>query len=211
MQKKDEVSMSVVRRLPRYYRFLNELNENGIVRISSKELSEKMGFTASQIRQDFNCFGGFGQQGYGYNIPPLCAEIASILGVDKKRPSILIGAGHMGTALISHVPFESLGFELIGVFDNSKKVIGTTINNQAVLDFSNIAEFYKEHSPEMAILCVPKDNVDEVVKELYMLGIKAFWNFSHFDIAVKYPGAIVENVHINDSMMTLSYKLSKIK
>ena len=126
--KKQNVSMSVICRLPRYYRFLSELAKKGETRISSKELSEKMGFTASQIRQDFNCFGGFGQQGYGYNAAQLCEEIEKILGIQKRHPCILVGAGNLGRAITGHMPFEQLGFSLIGVFDNAPTVIGRTIS-----------------------------------------------------------------------------------
>ena len=172
-QKKQNVSMSVIRRLPRYYRFLSELGKNGATRISSKELSEKMGFTASQIRQDFNCFGGF-----------------------------------LGKAIAGHMPFEQLGFSLIGVFDNAKRVIGGKISGNEILDYATVEEFYQEHHPVMAILCVPREYVEGVSDELYSLGIHSFWNFSHYDITMKHPDAIVENVHMNDSLMTLSYKLA---
>ena len=208
IQKKQNVSMSVIRRLPWYYRFLTELGKKGETRISSKELSQKMGFTASQIRQDFNCFGGFGQQGYGYNVAQLCQEIEKILGIQKRHPCILVGAGNLGKAIAGHMPFEQLGFSLIGIFDNAKRVIGTKISGQEVLDYAVIEEFYKAQHPLMAILCIPQEYVESVSDELYALGIHSFWNFSHFDIALKHPDAIVENVHMNDSLMTLSYKLA---
>ncbi len=206
--KKQNVSMSVIRRLPRYYRFLTELGKKGETRISSKELSQKMGFTASQIRQDFNCFGGFGQQGYGYNVPQLCQEIEKILGIQKRHPCILVGAGNLGKAIAGHMAFEQLGFSLIGMFDNAKRVIGTRISGHEVLDYAHIQEFYQKQKPLMAILCVPQEFVESVSDELYALGIRSFWNFSHYDITLKHPDAIVENVHMNDSLMTLSYKLS---
>ncbi len=200
--------MSVIRRLPRYYRFLTELNKKGETRISSKELSQKMGFTASQIRQDFNCFGGFGQQGYGYNIPQLCREIEKILGIQKQHPCILIGAGNLGKAIAGHMPFEQLGFSLIGIFDNAKRVIGGKISGHEILDYAAVKDFYHQQHPLMAILCVPREYVEDVSDELYGLGIRSFWNFSHYDITIKHPDAIVENVHMNDSLMTLSYKLA---
>ena len=140
-QKKQNVSMSVIRRLPRYYRFLTELRKKGETRISSKELSQRMGFTASQIRQDFNCFGGFGQQGYGYNVPQLCQEIEKILGIQRRHPCILVGAGNLGKAIARHMPFEQLGFSLIGVFDNSPRVIGGKIIDHEVLDYAGIEDF----------------------------------------------------------------------
>ena len=196
-QKKQNVSMSVIRRLPRYYRFLNELGKKGVTRVSSKELSEKMGFTASQIRQDFNCFGGFGQQGYGYNVSQLCGEIEKILGIQKRK------------AIARHMPFEQLGFTLIGVFDTAPNVIGGKISGHEILDYAGIEAFYQENSPLMAILCIPQVYVEAVSDELYRLGIRSFWNFSHYDITMKHPDAIVENVHMNDSLMTLSYKLAQ--
>lgn len=207
-QKKQNVSMSVIRRLPRYYRFLTELRKKGETRISSKELSQRMGFTASQIRQDFNCFGGFGQQGYGYNVPQLCQEIEKILGIQRRHPCILVGAGNLGKAIARHMPFEQLGFSLIGVFDNSPRVIGGKIIDHEVLDYAGIEDFYSQHHPAMAILCIPQEQVEPVSDTLYGLGIRSFWNFSHYDIAMKHPDAIVENVHMNDSMMILSYKLA---
>jgi len=207
MDKKEEISISVIKRLPRYYRFLQSLKENGIIRISSKELANRMGLAASQIRHDFNCFGGFGQQGYGYNVPQLCVEIGKILGLQNKFKCVLIGAGNLGRAIMGHMPFEQLGFQLIGAFDNSPKVIGTVISGCQISDYRKIREFYKKESPTMAILCVPRDAVEEISDELYEIGIRSFWNFSHYDISLKYPDAIVENVHMNDSMMTLCYKL----
>ena len=155
MQKKDNVSMSVIRRLPRYYRFLSELCRRGETRVSSKELSEKMGFTASQIRQDFNCFGGFGQQGYGYNVPQLCAEIERILGIQQLHKCVLIGAGNLGKAIVGHMPFVQLGFELIGVFDNSKRVIGGKISGHEVLSYESIASFFESHHPPYSV-CLGK-------------------------------------------------------
>ena len=207
-QKKQNVSMSVIRRLPRYYRFLSELAKKGENRISSKELSEKMGFTASQIRQDFNCFGGFGQQGYGYNVAQLCEEIEKILGIQKHRPCILVGAGNLGRAITGHMPFDQLGFQLIGVFDNAPKVIGNQISGYQVLDYAGIDEFYRDNHPLMAILCVPQEYVEGVSDKLYEMGIRFFWNFSHYDITLRHPDAIVESVHMNDSLMTLSYRLA---
>lgn len=202
--------MSVVRRLPRYHRFLTELEKKGTTRISSKELSEKMGLTASQIRQDFNCFGGFGQQGYGYNVPQLRMEIGNILGLQNKFKCILIGAGNLGRAIMGHMPFEELGFQLIGAFDNSPKVIGSVISGCKISDYRDIRKFYAEKSPIMAILCVPRDAVEKISDELYEIGIRSFWSFSHYDISLKHPDVIVENVHMNDSMMTLCYKLCSL-
>lgn len=208
MQKKEHVSMSVIRRLPRYYRFLSELNRNGETRTSSKELSERMGLTASQIRQDFNCFGEFGQQGYGYHIPQLCIEIEKILGIDTKHPCILIGAGNLGRTLAGHMDFHALGFELIGVFDGNEALVGQNIRSHKILNYRNIQDFIRARQPEMAILCIPRAAADTIVRELYSFGVKTYWNFSHYDISMDYPDVVVENVHLNDSMMILSYKLS---
>lgn len=208
MPKKENVSMSVIRRLPRYYRFLSELENAGETRISSKELAEKMGLTASQIRQDLNCFGDFGQQGYGYNVPELRKEIGKIVGLENRYPCILIGAGNLGRAITAHMPFEKLGFRLVGVFDNSPQVIGTTIRGHTVLDYLSIADFTRDNSPVMAILCIPQESAAAIADDLYGLGLRSFWNFSHYDVSIEHPDAVVENVHMNDSMMTLCYKLS---
>ena len=198
----------MIRRLPRYYRFLNHLKKTGINRISSKELSEKMGFTASQIRQDLNCFGGFGQQGYGYIVEQLCDEIGNILGVSNGYRCILIGAGNLGQAIASHLSFEAQGFRLIGIFDSDPHKIGTSLSGQMIRDVRTLDDFCKETQPVMAVLCTPRAAVEHLSDQLYAMGIRNFWNFSHYDIAMKYPDAIVENVHLNDSLMTLCYRIS---
>ena len=208
MPNRDNISMSVIRRLPRYYRFLRHLRSKGVVRISSTELSVKLGLTASQIRQDLNCFGGFGQQGYGYIVDQLCDEIANILGLSNGFKAVLIGAGNLGQAIASHLSFEAEGFQLAGIFDSSPQKIGTTINGNYVRDIKEIDEFCRQEKPIMAIMCIPRDAVGSLSERLYGLGIRNFWNFSHYDIAMKYPDAIVENVHLNDSLMTLCYRIS---
>jgi redox-sensing transcriptional repressor len=208
MSKRENISMSVIRRLPRYYRFLTRLMDKGVTRISSKELSLQMGLTASQIRQDLNCFGGFGQQGYGYIVEQLQAEIGNILGLSNGYKAILIGAGNLGQAIAAHMAFEMQGFSLVGIFDSSPEKIGTTINHTVVRDILNLETFCHEQHPVMAILCVPRDSVGELAERLYDLGVKNFWNFSHFDISMKYRDVIVENVHLNDSLMTLCYRIS---
>lgn len=203
------ISMSVIRRLPRYYRFLHNLKENGTVRISSRELSMLMGLTASQIRQDLNCFGGFGQQGYGYMVDQLYTEIGHILGVDVPTPAVLLGAGNMGRAVANHMDFEKRGIRLVGIFDDSPHVVGRKIRNNEVLPISKINEVCKANKVEVAILCIPEEVTPKIVKHMISLGIRGFWNFSHYDIAYHFPDVEVENVHLSDSLMTLTYQMNK--
>ena len=209
MAKNDHISMSVIRRLPRYYRFLYDLKENGITRISSRELSQRMGLTASQIRQDLNCFGGFGQQGYGYMVDQLYAEIGHILGMDVLTPAILLGAGNMGRAIANHMDFENRGVRLAGIFDDSPLILGHKIRNMEVLPTEKIEEICEANKVEVAILCIPKEAAPAIVDRLMGLGVYGFWNFSHYDISFHYPEAVVENVHLGDSLMTLTYQLSE--
>jgi len=201
------ISNSVIKRLPRYYRFLGELKAHGMTRISSRELSERMGLTASQIRQYLNCFGRFGQQGYGYNIEILQCEIAKILGLDFPKNTILIGMGNLGRAVTMHVNFESKGFRLIGLFDNKEALVGQVVKNLPIRSCDTLDEFCRENRPDTAILCIPKDAAEEISKQLISLGIKSFWNFSHYDLGMRYPDVKVENVHFGDSLMTLSYRI----
>lgn len=203
-----QVSASVINRLPRYYRYLGELLNSGVERISSKELSQKMGVTASQIRQDLNCFGGFGQQGYGYNVEYLYGEISTILGLKSKYKAILVGAGNIGHALTLNTNFEKRGFELIGIFDNDPTKIGMEIRQLKVLDSGTMKDFVEEHKPTMAILSVPKAVVNQVAEDLINCGIKAFLNFSYAEIAAR-DDIVVENIHLGDSLMRLCYKISE--
>ncbi len=203
------ISNSVINRLPRYYRFLGELKNNGKSRISSRELAEKMGLTASQIRQDLNCFGGFGQQGYGYNIELLQSEIGKILGLDKQKSAIIIGMGNLGKAIAVHINFESKGFRLIGLFDKKEALVGQIIKNMPVRSVLSLDEFCRENLPQVAVLCIPKEEAEAVSSQLTALGVKAFWNFSHCDLAINNPGISVENVHLGDSLMKLSYGMSR--
>ena len=205
---KNAISNSVIRRLPRYYRFLGELENNGYIRISSRELSEKMGLTASQIRQDFNCFGEFGQQGYGYNVSDLRFEIGKILGLNVQTPMILLGAGNLGTAIASHLDFGSKGFDLIGAFDANPDLLGKKIGSLSVQDISELEKFCNEKKPVAAILCIPMSAAEKMVDVLIGCGIKAFWNFTHYDIRINHPDVAVENVHLGDSLTTLSYGLT---
>lgn len=211
MIRNDGVSNSVIKRLPRYYRFLGELKDKGVVRISSKDLSQKMGFTASQIRQDLNCFGGFGQQGYGYNIECLYNEIGKILGVDKSRKAILIGAGNLGKAVALHMSFEKRGFNLIGIFDKNKALVGQMLRGLPIRHIDGLFDFCKDNSPSVAVLCISSPAAEELAPQLVDLGIKGFWNFSHYDISSNHPEVAVENVHLSDSLMTLSYHVSNIE
>ena len=207
-KEKKSVSMSVIKRLPRYYRVLGELKKNNITRISSKELSQRMGFTASQIRQDLNCFGGFGQQGYGYNVEQLQNEIGAILGVNNGFKTILFGCGNLGRAIASHMTFEDRGFELVGLFDsNADKMQDLRIKGLSVYPVEDLEVYCKEVEPKVAVLCVPTEAAPAIVDRLVNLGITNFWNFSHYDIASNYHGVTVENVHLNDSLMTLSYQI----
>lgn len=208
---KEKISVPVIKRLPRYYRFLGDLLDNGVNRISSRELSDKMGLTASQIRQDLNCFGGFGQQGYGYSVEGLHEEIGRILGLEHCYNAILIGAGHLGTAVAVHMSFEKRGFRLIGVFDNDAKKVGKRIGDNTVCHTNTLERFFDDHTVETAILCVPKTAAPDLADQLYELGVRSFWNFSHYDLSMHYPDVIVENVHLNDSLMILCYKISDSK
>lgn len=208
MHRNKNISAPVIKRLPRYYRFLGELYDNGVIRISSRELSDKMGFTASQIRQDLNCFGGFGQQGYGYSVESLYNEIGHILGLDHTYNAILIGAGNLGKAVAMHMSFEKRGFKLTAIFDNDPKKIGTIIRDISISDLDSLEQFCSENKTDAAIFCIPKNAVREIADRLYRAGVKNFWNFSHYDLSVCYDDIIVENVHLNDSLMILCYKIS---
>ncbi len=212
MQNKKNISMSVIKRLPRYHRFLGNLGKKNIERISSLELSKQMGLTASQIRQDLNCFGGFGQQGYGYNVKMLYEEIGTILGVNNQKKTILIGAGNLGQAIARHMSFEMRGFDIIGIFDRDEALVNQELRNLNVRSTSTLEEFCKNNSPIVAVLCVPNTNETEMlIDTLVKCGIRAFWNFTHIDIKAKYPDVCVENVHLSDSLMTLCYQVNMLK
>lgn len=209
MPKYPDVSLSVIRRLPRYYRFLEELNKKGVERISSKEFAALIGVTASQIRQDLNCFGGFGQQGYGYNIIALHKEIGNILRLNNLWPAILLGAGNLGLALANHMRMKDRGFELLGIFDNDPKKVGLTAGGLSVKSSDDLEIFCKSEKPKAAILCIPKEAAIATSKDLIDWGVKGFWNFSHYDLSLDYKDVAVENVHLGDSLMTLSFKISE--
>lgn len=202
---KNEISISVIKRLPRYYRFLENLKENGIIRISSKELAERMGLTASQIRHDFNCFGGFGQQGYGYNVPELYTKIGEILCVNGELKTILIGAGNLGKAVASKISTRRSGFKLVGIFDKKEAMSGKIIEGIPVRHIEYLENFCIDNSPVCAVICIPSNDMKELTDLLCRLGIKSFWNFSNYDIAMAHPEVLVRSVHLTDSLMTLSY------
>lgn len=198
----------VIKRLPRYYRYLGELLKQDIQRISSNALSEKMKVTASQIRQDFNYFGGFGQQGYGYNVEYLYNEIGEILGLKEGYTTIIVGAGYLGHALANHNAFEKRGFRLSAIFDNDRQKIGSIINGHRVQDTALMEEYVREHNIDIAILTLPRSAVEETAERLAECGIKGFWNYSYAELKLKHKVA-VENVHLSDSLMTLSYKIKQ--
>ena len=202
------ISKAVIRRLPRYYRYLGELLEEGVERISSNELSSKMHVTASQIRQDLNNFGGFGQQGYGYNVPYLYAEIGKILGLDRTHHIIIIGAGNLGQALANYVKFEKRGFKVVGIFDINPVLKGISIRGNEIRMMDELPEFLRENDVQIATLTLPKAYAEETANLLVENGIKAIWNFAHLDLAVP-EDVIVENVHLSESLMRLSYNLNR--
>ncbi|MCL2697856.1 MAG: redox-sensing transcriptional repressor Rex [Oscillospiraceae bacterium] len=208
MPAKGYISNSVIRRLPRYYRFLGELQKEGTLKISSAELSARMKLTASQIRQDLNCYGGFGQQGYGYNVDVLRREIGEIIGVKKKIKTILIGAGNLGKAITSYFDFPKYGCELIGIFDVDPQLEGAEIASLSVCSMTKLTAFCGEKKPEIAVLCIPKDSAPAVCEILVESGVKAFLNFSHYDINLHFEGIITENVHMGDSLLTLAYNVN---
>ena len=203
-----EISKAVIKRLPRYYRYLGELMEETVERISSNDLSKKMHVTASQIRQDLNNFGGFGQQGYGYNVPYLYAEIGKILGLDRTHHIIIIGAGNLGQALANYVKFEKRGFKVVGIFDINPVLKGISIRGNEIRMMDELPEFLRENDVQIATLTLPKAYAEETANLLVENGIKAIWNFAHLDLAVP-EDVIVENVHLSESLMRLSYNLNR--
>lgn len=208
MLPKKKVSTAVIRRLPKYYRHLQSLLIKDINKISSEQLSKVTGFTASQIRQDLNCFGGFGQQGYGYNVEHLYKEISKILGIDKKKYMIIVGAGNLGQALAKYSNFENKGFRLVGIFDKDKDVIGRKVNDLEVLDINDLSKFLKNNEINLAILSVSSNSAVDTAKFLVQNGIKAILNFCAIDLDME-EDTVVEDVHLVDSLMTLSYRLEK--
>ena len=210
MQEK-EISQAVIRRMPRYYRYLGELLEDGVERISSNDLSKRMNVTASQIRQDLNNFGGFGQQGYGYNVKFLYEEIGKILGLNQKHNIIVIGAGTLGQALANYVKFEKLGFVITALFDVNPALEGVTVRGIKIHMLDELEDYCKDHVVDIAALTMPKEKADAIANRLVNLGIQAIWNFAHVDLDLIDKDVVVENVHLSDSLMQLSYNIVKNK
>ena len=206
---KDRVSLAVIRRLPKYYRYLDYFIAAGVPKISSKELGAAMGLTASQIRQDLNCFGGFGQQGYGYNVSKLKGEIEYIMGINSALPAILIGAGHLGRALVSKANLSGRGFKIVGIFDIKDGLVDTKVGRIQVRHMDALDDFCAERKPQMAIIAVPPHEAPSIVYRLAELGVRGFWNFAgHIDDNLP-VGIVVEDMHLEDAMMTLSYRMKE--
>ena len=205
------VSTAVIRRLPRYHRYLAELLNRDINRISSKELAQRMNLTASQIRQDLNCFGGFGQQGYGYNVRVLYEEIGRILGLNKGLTAVLVGVGNLGHAFAKNIDFQGAGFNLIAAFDKSEELIGTTIAQLKIKGIDEISNYCAQNKVDVAVLCVPSAAAVRVADLLVSCGVNSFWNFTYADIAAGHPNLIVENAHLGDGLMTLCYHINDAK
>jgi redox-sensing transcriptional repressor len=202
-----EISQAVIRRMPRYYRYLGELIEAGVERISSNDLSRRMNVTASQIRQDLNNFGGFGQQGYGYNVKYLYEEIGKILGLNQTHNIIVIGAGNLGQALANYVKFEKLGFVIIGLFDVNPALDGVTVRGIKIHMLDELEDFCAENRVDIAALTMPKAKAESIANRVVELGIHAIWNFAHVDLELLDKDVVVENVHLSDSLMQLSYNI----
>ena len=208
MEKNKNISMAVIKRLPKYYRYLDELMRNEVDRISSKELGEKIGFTASQIRQDLNCFGDFAQQGYGYNVTELYNQIKSILGLDRGYKAALVGAGNIGQAVSNYSRFEDLGFRIDAIFDANPKLIGMKIKDVEIRDIDEMKPILESEKIDIGIICVPRKNAQNVADDLIKGGVRAIWNFAPVDLIV--PNHVkVENVHLSESLMTLIYLLNE--
>jgi len=204
---KNGISMAVIKRLPKYHRYLTELLNNDLDRISSKDLSQRIGFTASQIRQDLNCFGDFGQQGYGYNVKELLNQMNIILGLTKEFKTIIIGAGNIGQAVANYGKFEKLGFNLQAIFDTNPKLIGIKIRDIEIMDIDFLQGFLTDQHIDIGIICVPRTNAQKVCDILVNNGVNGIWNFAPMDLVVP-EEVIIENVHLSDSLLTLSCLMS---
>lgn len=209
MKSTNKISNAVIKRLPRYRRYLKELSKKGIKKISSKELSNLIGYTASQIRQDLNNFGGFGQQGYGYSVDGLYNEISTILGLDQEYKMVIVGAGNLGQAIAKYTRFYKSGFKICGIFDIDKKLIGTELNGIEISDYEGLVEFTEENQIDIGIICVSKHSAQEVADKLSFAGVRGIWNFAPIDLEV--PNRIaVENVHLSDSIHSLAYHMNNM-
>ena len=206
--KKENISDAVIRRLPRYYRQLTDLCARGIVRISSHSLGQEMNITASQIRQDFSCFGEFGQQGYGYNVEELRAEIGRILGVDNDHHLIMIGVGNLGRALLHNFPFSDTGFTVDGAFDVSPAIIGSTVNGVPVYSMEELDAYIRNHNVDVVVMTVPQSVAQDMADHLIALGVHGFWNFTNIELSSANPNVKFENIHFADSLLTLSYRIA---
>ena len=206
--KKENISDAVIRRLPRYYRQLTELCNRGVVRISSHSLGQEMNITASQIRHDFSCFGEFGQQGYGYNVEELRAEIGHILGVDKKHHLVMIGVGNLGRALLQNFPFAQNGFSVDAAFDMSQSVIGTVVNGVEVHSMDSLDSYIQTHAVDVVVLTIPQSVAQEMATRLVSLGVHGFWNFTNVELSSSNPDVKFENIHFADSLLILSYRIA---
>lgn len=207
--KKQNVSDAVIRRLPRYYRYLNDLHAKGMVRISSSSLGSKMGITASQIRQDLSCFGEFGQQGYGYNVEELRAEIGHILGVDCDHRAIILGVGNLGRALMHNFRFADVGFTLDAAFDVNPNRVGSVVAGVPVLDMAELEDFVQKNHPNVAVLTVPQAVAQATADQLIAMGVRGFWNFTNVELSSDVDGVRFEDVHFADSLLTLSYRITE--
>ena len=206
--KKENISDAVIRRLPRYYRQLTDLCNRGVVRISSHSLGQEMNITASQIRQDFSCFGEFGQQGYGYNVGELRAEIGHLLGVDNNHHLVMIGVGNLGHALLQNFPFSPTGCTVDAAFDVSPAVIGTSVNGVPIYSMSDLDSFLREHSVDVVVLTIPQSVAQDTANRLIDLGVRGFWNFTNVELSSPSPDVKFENIHFADSLLTLSYRIA---
>lgn len=209
MATQNKASLPVIKRLPKYYRYLTTMQRNGVEKVSSSELARIMGTTASQVRQDFNCFGGFGQQGIGYKVDTLQSEVSKLLFGDngEKLSTILLGVGRLGNAVSSFLTRDVNGYRLLAAFDVREDVVGTEMNGVPVRHIRDLAQFCNANHPQVAVLCIPRESAAELSSTLVSLGIKGFWNFSHYDLSVDYSDVIVENVHLGDSLMSLGYRM----
>ncbi len=207
--KKQKISDAVIHRLPRYYRYLNDLHSKGVVRISSNSLGARMDITASQIRQDLSCFGEFGQQGYGYNVAELRAEIGHILGIDNGHRLIIVGAGHLGHALLQNFDFEKVGFSVDSAFDISPELIGASFQGITVHPMEELEAYVAQYHPDVAVLTVPQNVAQSLADRLIQLGIRGFWNFTNVELSTQEPNVFFENIHFVDTLLTLSYRISR--